>query len=139
LNNKVLKTTILGIALVTILIAFLFRGFYLESLADNKVINPDIYEYEFPEWVKGIAGFWAEGMVDDKTYLASPQSGNAHTCKPKQTEADKYWCFACGDGGAAIPKINPCIHRRPDEVRALYEKEKRKNDPQKRIFESDDD
>ena len=74
-----------------------------------------------------------------RTYLVSPQSGNAHTCKPKQTEADKYWCFACGDDGAAIPKSNPCVHRRPDELKAFTEKQRLKTEPQKRLFESDDD
>jgi len=72
-------------------------------------------------------------------YPFDPRSGAPHSCKPRKMESDKYWCFACGDGGAAIPKINPCIHRRPDEVRALNEKQRIKNDPQKRIFESDDD
>ena len=59
-----------------------------------------------------------------------------HNCKPKKTESDKYWCVACGDNGAAIPKANPCVHRRPDELRRYTELHQVK--PQKRLFESDD-
>ena len=59
--------------MVTILVGFLFKGFDLESLAENKVINPDKYEHSIPEWVKGIAGFWAQDMVNDDQYFTSLQ------------------------------------------------------------------
>jgi len=59
--------------MVTILVGFLFKGFDLESLAENKVINPDKYEHKIPPWVKGISGFWAQDLVDDNTYFTSLQ------------------------------------------------------------------
>lgn len=35
-----------------------------------------------------------------------------HVCIKKDNSPKKYWCIRCGDGGAAIPFANPCIHRR---------------------------
>ena len=76
-NNKEIPIFICLVIIVIISAFFLpksITGLDLTiDLSQNKVINPDIYEYEFPEWVKGIAGFWSEGMVDDKTYFTSLQ------------------------------------------------------------------
>lgn len=69
-----------------------------------------------------------------KPYLVRVGSSIPHICKPKRDGRDLYWCPACGDNGTFIPKINPCVHRRPDELRAFHAEQEKLHSPQKTLF-----
>lgn len=46
-------------------VAILYIHLNTISIEENRVLNPDRSNYEFPEWVKNNAYWWAEGHISD--------------------------------------------------------------------------
>lgn len=47
------------------LVASLYIHLSNTNFEENKVLNPDRSNYEFPEWVKNNAYWWSEGHITD--------------------------------------------------------------------------
>jgi len=73
-RQEILKYSIvIGTGLFVVAFLITYEDILVESFSENKVINPDKYEYSIPNWTKGIAGFWAQEMVSDDQYFATLQ------------------------------------------------------------------
>ena len=72
-KSAIFYTCIIAIAGIGISLMVNNSSVITSSLAQSKVINPDEYEYNIPAWVKDVAGFWAQDLVDNHTYFTSLQ------------------------------------------------------------------
>lgn len=61
--------------------------------------------FENYKWYEDKWGNWKLGIqIDENLY-------KEHICIKKDNSPKKYWCIKCD---AAIPFVNPCVHRRQE-------------------------